>query len=76
MKLKKLLKVIDALTEVRIFTDDDPESPAFAGIAMETPWYLVEYEIGRPDKNGDEPIYIYKDDDINDAVMVINVLAE
>ena len=76
MKLKQLLKVIDYLTSIRIFTNEEPEEPVYDGIAMDIPWYLVEYEIGRPDKDGDEPIYIYKDDDKNDAVMVINVLAE
>ena len=76
MKLKQLLKVIDYLTTVCIFTDEEPDEPIYEGTAMDTPWYLIDYKIGRSEKNGDEPIYIYHDKDKNDVVMIINVLAE
>lgn len=76
MRLNQIIRLFDMITKVRIFTSDqeEDEGPIYEGCMMDVPWYLVEKVVGRKDKNGDEPIYIYNDKDKNDAVMVINLL--
>ena len=59
MKLKKWLKYIDPIIDVKIFGSDTPEDkPVFEGSMFDIPWSLVEHEIGRIDGDEEEPIYI------------------
>lgn len=73
MKLKKLIKYMDSLTEVIIWGDNE-EEPLFKGCILYIPWHLIDLEIGRKNSPEDEPIYIYNDKEKNDAIMVINVI--
>lgn len=58
MKLKKWLKYVDPIIDVKIF-ESNTEEPAFEGAAFDIPWSLVERKIGRADNTDkDEPIYI------------------
>ena len=58
MKLKKWLKYVDPIVDVKIFESGSEES-IFEGAAFDIPWQLVEHEIGRvDDTDKDEPIYI------------------
>ena len=74
MKLKKLIKLIDFLTTVNIYTSDqeDDESPAYEGLVFDIPWVYMDMKIGRVD-DPDEPIFIYTDDK-GKSVMVINLI--
>lgn len=57
MKLKKWLKYVDPIVNVKIFGSNDDE-PIFEGAAFDIPWQLVEHKIGRADDDKEEPIYI------------------
>ena len=80
MKLKKWLKHVDPVINVRIFTDKSPDDkPAFDGALFDIPKKYKNMEIGRPksDKSKDEPIFIvtfvngYK---VTLPLIVINLL--
>lgn len=57
MTLKKWIKQVFPIVDVTIYTQDDDE-PAFTGSALDIPWYMVDYQIGREKDNDEEPIYI------------------
>lgn len=83
MKLKKFLKLIDMLSHVAIWIADEKEwdEPAFSGTAMDVPWWLTEYYIGREEGDTEEPCYVSYDPNLyeagrGDAVLVINVIKE
>lgn len=74
MKMKKFIKLVDFLTTIRIFTPDDGDEPEWEGYLLEMPWYYLDYKIGRPAGDDEEPIYIYYDEDKRHNIMVINLL--
>jgi hypothetical protein len=58
MKLKKWLKYVDPIVDVKIFEGEE-EDPVFEGPLFDIPWGLTEHEIGRVDNTDkDEPIFI------------------
>ena len=63
MKLKKWLKYIDPIADVRIFESNisSEDEPTYEGPLFDVPWSLVEREIGRANEDenkNDEPIFI------------------
>jgi len=83
MKLKKWLKMVDPLVDVVIYTPDDDEVPAFEGSALDIPWSLTDYKLGRKDDDTEEPIYIsvkektYANGNVGTVpVIIINVIDE
>ena len=58
MKFKKLIKVLDPITYIIIWTQDDKEEPAFEGFLHSLPWPYLDYKIGRIEKKADKPIYV------------------
>ena len=78
MKLKKWLKYVDPIVDVKIFESGAPDDePTFEGPAFNIPWSLVEHKIGRTEEDGDEPIYICSH--VNDygtelPLIVINII--
>lgn len=78
MKLKKWLKYVDPIIDVKIFESGAPDDePAFKGPAFNIPWSLVEREIGRTKEDKEEPIYICSH--VNDygtelPLIVINII--
>lgn len=80
MKFGKWMKnIIDPLCDVEIWTQDEPDEPAFKGSILDIPWYFMDFEIGREDpKDKDEPIFIsYKINSNNVIlpVLVVNLIA-
>ena len=58
MKLIDWIKFIDPVVDVIIFVDSEQEI-RYEGSLLDIPWYLINHEIGRIDKeDGDEPIFI------------------
>ena len=66
MKLKKWLKQTDSMFDVVIWGDDEND-PLYKGSALNIPWTIIDFEIGRKndyeedDKSAfvtDEPIFI------------------
>lgn len=57
MKLKKLLKMIDPIGDIIIWTSDNDEEAVFEGSIMDTPWWLLDLKIGRgkDDEDPNEP---------------------
>lgn len=77
MKLKDLLKILDTLTNVVIWTQDDDDEPYFTGSVMDIPWVLLKCKIGRSDKYNVEPVYatvIKNDKGVELPTLVINIL--
>lgn len=76
MKLKDIIPLIDWLSHVIIWTEDsvEDEEPAFDGIVMDIPWIYLDYYIGRPEGETEEPIYISRKEKTNEPIMVINLL--
>ena len=58
MKLKKLFKIIDPISDIVIWTNEDDEEsgPSYEGSILDVPWWLTETKLGRED--GDIPCYI------------------
>lgn len=74
MKLKKWLKYVDPIVNVKIFGSNHDE-PIFEGAAFDIPWQLVEHKIGRANKDfTEEPIYICKPVNQKLPLIVINIL--
>jgi hypothetical protein len=75
MEMKKLVKVLDPLTEIKIFTPDSGQEDAeWEGYLLDMPWYYLYYKVARPKGDIEEPIYIYHDSHTDKAIMVINLL--
>ena len=77
MKLIDLLKVMDGISNVVIWTQDDDEEPYYTGPVMDVPWVLIDCEIGRPYKDDDEPVFVTimkNDKGVELPVLVINIL--
>ena len=79
MKLKDLLKVVDPIVDVDIWTQYDEEKPAFSGSMLDIPWVYLNYKIGFPKgKNEDElPVYIATHTNKNGIelpCMIINLI--
>lgn len=76
MKLKKWLKYIDPIVDVKIFGPDS-EEPDFEGAAFNIPWTLIEHEIGKIDNDLEEPIYICEytnEHGVRLPLIVINII--
>ena len=62
MKLKDLLKVVDPIVDVDIWTqyDDEESGPSFSGSMLDIPWVYLNYKIGLPKgkEKGELPVYI------------------
>jgi len=59
MILKDWIKQVDPIVDVVIWENGNTDEPLFEGAMFDIPWTLVEYDIGRADKEDtDEPIYI------------------
>jgi hypothetical protein len=73
MTLKEWLKPMDLVFEVSIWGSD--EEPLFEGPAFNIPWTIVDYKIGRIDKQDkrEEPIYIAVNN-VHLPKIVINVI--
>lgn len=76
MKFKKWMKVIDPIVDVVIWTQDDDKEPAYKGSLLDVPWYYIDWQIGNKDNDIDPPIYISKDDETGNPVIVVNLIAE
>lgn len=59
MKLIDWIKFIDPIVDVIIFVDSEQEI-RYEGSLLNMPWYLINHEIGRinKDEDKDEPIFI------------------
>ena len=58
MTLKEWLKPMDLIFDVTIWGKND-EEPLFEGPAFNIPWTIVDYKIGRTNKQDkEEPIFI------------------
>ena len=77
MKLKDFLKVVSLVDfgKTVIWSDDDLD-PLWEGDSVfDIPWWIVDLEIGRKDKNVDEPISMYTNEyGVNRIALVINVI--
>ena len=78
MTLKEWLKSMDLVFDVAIWGSDN-EEPLFEGPAFNIPWTIVDYKIGRTDKQDkrEEPIYvtIYKNEyNVHLPKIIINVI--
>ena len=77
MTLKEWLKPMDLVFDVAIWGSDD-EEPLFEGSAFNIPWTIVDYKIGRVNKQDkQEPIYvtIYKNEyNVHLPKIIINVI--
>ena len=62
MKLIDLLKVVDPILDVHIWTQCDTEEsgPSFSGSMLDIPWVFIDREIGYPEGQyeGELPIFI------------------
>lgn len=58
MKFKKLLKLLDPIGDIIIWSPDDEEEPEFQGSIIDIPWYFLNYKIGRPNFDKEESIWI------------------
>ena len=82
MKLKDFCGILDMVSTVVIWTEDSliEEEPAFEGAWMDVPWWLMDYKIGRPAGDDEEPVYISLKEEneygVRLPVMVINVIKE
>lgn len=83
MKMKKLIKILDPLTYIEIWTDEplEDDEPNYEGYLLDMPWYFLNYEIGRPpEDSSDEPIYVSIFHNIKtqrlEPVVVINLIAK
>lgn len=82
MKLKDLLKVVDPLVNVNIWTQyDEDNEPAFSGSMLDIPWIYLDFKIGFPKgkDEGELPIYIGIDTNENGVdlpYMAINLIDE
>lgn len=86
MKIGELIKFIDWLSKITIWTpdcgDEEDAEPAYSGTVMDMPWYFMDYTIGRVDRDTEEPIYIgmehkeNKNKDSYEPIMVINAYNE
>ena len=79
MKFKKWLKLVDPIVDVVIWTQDNPDEPTYEGSALDIPWYMVDWKIGRADGDTEEPIYIsrHKNKYGNEVeCIVVNLIAE
>lgn len=81
MKVKDLLKVVDPIIDVDIWTqfDDEESGPSFSGSMLDLPWIYLDFEIGFPKgkDEGEKPIYICthtNEHGVELAYMAINVI--
>lgn len=58
MTLKQWIKVIDPCIDVVIWGNTTENEPIYEGSLFNIPWIYMDYQIGRPDGNTEEPIYI------------------
>ena len=83
MKLVDLLKVVDPILDVYIWTQFDTEEsgPSFSGSMLDIPWIYLDKKIGFPkDKDeGELPIFITTETNeygANLPCMTINIIDE
>ena len=81
MKLADLLKVVDPILDVHIWTqfDDEESGPSFSGSMLDIPWIYLECKIGFPKgkDEGELPIYVSIDTNKNGVdlpYMAINII--
>lgn len=73
MKLIDLLRYMDHLTKITIYTDDEPEDAVFEGDVMDTPYYLLDCKLYKRDEGDDwEGIRAYKKDDNVGLVIYVH----
>lgn len=87
MKLEKIIRLIDPLDRIILWSAEDIEmaeragdepEPIYDGYIMDMPWYLLDFKIGRPAGDDEPPIYVsnvdHKIGDYEEAAIVINIL--
>lgn len=74
MTLKEWLKPMDLVFDVVIWGSDDKE-PLFEGPAFNIPWTIVDYKIGRVNKQDkkEEPIWV-NEYNVHLPKIIINVI--
>lgn len=73
MKLINWIELIDPIVDVVIFVDAEEEK-RYEGSLLDMPWYLINHEIGRFDKDEEEPIFIsYKENKYGAILPTITI---
>lgn len=76
MTLKNWLKNMNLIFDVTIWGEDD-EEPLYEGDALDIPWTIIDYPIGRMNDDKEKPIWfcLYKNKyGVNLPKVVINVI--
>ena len=60
MKLKKLFKIIDPISDIVIWTNEDDEEsgPSYEGSILDVPWWLTECKLGRIGDSDEPPCFV------------------